>query len=665
MARRCGTKNGKSKCHKPRADWWKSAMGINWYDSTGSSGGGAVYSPEYQAVLTEAGISLNGLPSVPQRVAEDQVIVALKDAGIWDLTDSMHVLLTDGSFNFAKIDLKLPSRKGTTALNPVFTQNNGIKPTGTGSYYNPNWAPSDGVNYQLNSGEHIVYYKDIVTGTGTDGARNVDGTRQSFLQPSTASNTANGRINSNGSVTVNNAQFDTAEGLYFFGAINSTTGFVRKGSGSRVTFSDTRAAGLTANKFVLGGLNQNTPESVILPNTRRQLLFWSGGLLTTDQEDAFKAAWDTYMTAVGSPPAPATLGTLFTRTSFPNTTDFTNNGSTVIINADKLEFSGGSGAFTQTLDLSTYGGFSSRSTCLEKWKVTGVFPVVSLTGFGFGIGLRSNNTQDKINATAWFSLTQGRLFVSTGTANTVVSNPATVVTFSAADRIEVTLERDGDMLIGTVRNLTTGSALVTGTYQYTSTAPYTPNTGRFCIYSFGGTFQCDEFTVTSNAPKNQKLLIVGDSKTNRYFASNWGLRFARLINDNYNGVVVNAGGSDKIGEALSRVQEIIDMQPTTVLLIIGSNDPRFGVPSATYLPQYDSLDSQLTGAGIRVIHSTGLYETSGVDQTPLQTHILATKNSANIWDSLGQVLGLSDAVHPNDAGHATATSNFIATQLIT
>lgn len=37
MARRCGIKNGKSVCQKPRANWWRAAMGIDWY---GSSGGG-------------------------------------------------------------------------------------------------------------------------------------------------------------------------------------------------------------------------------------------------------------------------------------------------------------------------------------------------------------------------------------------------------------------------------------------------------------------------------------------------------------------------------------------------------------------------------------------------------------------------------------------------
>jgi hypothetical protein len=37
MARRCGVKNGKSVCRKPRTDWWKKSLGVDWY---GSSGGG-------------------------------------------------------------------------------------------------------------------------------------------------------------------------------------------------------------------------------------------------------------------------------------------------------------------------------------------------------------------------------------------------------------------------------------------------------------------------------------------------------------------------------------------------------------------------------------------------------------------------------------------------
>jgi hypothetical protein len=636
---------------------------LRYYYYTGSP---FIPDETYQAILDQASTDNASVPSVsPDQTAQNAFLLALKNADIWDVTDVLQVYHTNGSFNFAKYNWKNPATfKGSTVNGPQFSQRNGFK-CSSGNYYNTGWAPNDGVNYTLNACEHIVYYKDITVSTGADGARNSDSTRQSLLNPQSAANTVNGRSNGNGVSTPTDAQFTTSDGLYFWGALNSTTEFVKKGNGSRVTFAGTRGPSRTTNQFTLGGLNQNTPVSLVIPNTRRQLLFWAGGLLTVEQEAAFKTAWDTYMAAIGDTPAQQTLGTLYDKSSWTDLTDFTNNGSTVSVVSNALSFSGGTGAFTQSLDV-------ARFRSVEKWKISATVTVgaKSASSFGFGFGLRSTNTSaDKYNLVGRFDMStganSGKTYINVGSANTQVVLGTTALTFDVSDQILFTVERNGNVVTTTAKNLTTNSATITETYTYTQGSPYMPNTGRLAIFSFGGAFTVNALTITSNEIKNAKLLIIGDSKTVGYTASNFQNRFARHLNENYNNVIVCAGGSDKTTEYLSRVQEIIDLDPDTVLIAGASNDPRFGVASATTIANYDSLVSQMEAANIRVIHSTGLYEAGGLDQTPLQTHIISTYDAADIWDSLNQVISLNaDNVHPNDAGMASAAQNFINEDLL-
>lgn len=56
MARRCGIKNGKSVCQKPRANWWRAAMGIDWY---GSSGGGVDLDTSFDTLNLQSNSAAN------------------------------------------------------------------------------------------------------------------------------------------------------------------------------------------------------------------------------------------------------------------------------------------------------------------------------------------------------------------------------------------------------------------------------------------------------------------------------------------------------------------------------------------------------------------------------------------------------------------------------
>jgi hypothetical protein len=124
-------------------------------------GGG--FDADYQAVLNYAVTLSYTLPSAGQQVLQNQLMLDLKSAGVWNKLDSFRVYATDGSSDFALIDWK---RLITcTAVNsPTFTTNAGYKGNGTSSYIDSNFTPStNGVNYTLNSASIFAYISGVRT----------------------------------------------------------------------------------------------------------------------------------------------------------------------------------------------------------------------------------------------------------------------------------------------------------------------------------------------------------------------------------------------------------------------------------------------------------------------------------------------------------------------
>lgn len=108
-------------------------------------GGG--FDPDYQAVLNYATTQGYTLPSASQRVKQNQLMVDLKNGGIWSKLDTFAVFATDGSSDFALIDwVRLLDY---TAVNsPTFTADEGFQGNGTSSYIDTNFNPRTiGSNY--------------------------------------------------------------------------------------------------------------------------------------------------------------------------------------------------------------------------------------------------------------------------------------------------------------------------------------------------------------------------------------------------------------------------------------------------------------------------------------------------------------------------------------
>ena len=115
-------------------------------------GGGGGFDADYQAVLDYATAQGYTLPSGGQQTLQNDLVVALKDGGIWSKLDSFRVYATDGDSDFALIDWK--RLIDCTAINsPTFTTNQGYGGNGTSSYIHTNFNPNTSVgsfNYKLN-----------------------------------------------------------------------------------------------------------------------------------------------------------------------------------------------------------------------------------------------------------------------------------------------------------------------------------------------------------------------------------------------------------------------------------------------------------------------------------------------------------------------------------
>jgi hypothetical protein len=131
-----------------------------------SSGGDTptpLFDADYQAVLDYGTTQGYTLPSSGQQILQNQLVVDLKNGGIWNKLDTFGVWATDGDSDFALIDwIRLSDY---TAINsPTFTTNVGFQGDGTSSYIDSNYnAVTSGVNYVTNNFSFGWYMNTIDT----------------------------------------------------------------------------------------------------------------------------------------------------------------------------------------------------------------------------------------------------------------------------------------------------------------------------------------------------------------------------------------------------------------------------------------------------------------------------------------------------------------------
>lgn len=127
---------------------------------------GFAYDTSYQAILDRAGALGYSLPSVPQRLVQNQFVIDLKAAGLWTELDILYVFANNGSAEFATLNWISPLNHQATLVNsPTFTSNVGFNSDGVSAYIDLNINLSTQFSKAtLTSGSKFVY-KSANSGT--------------------------------------------------------------------------------------------------------------------------------------------------------------------------------------------------------------------------------------------------------------------------------------------------------------------------------------------------------------------------------------------------------------------------------------------------------------------------------------------------------------------
>ena len=117
------------------------------------------FDPDYQAILTRATALGYTLPDAQTQVAGNNLVVAMKSAGIWSKLDIFYVYATTGDQNFALLNWKNPLLYQCTLVNAFnFRARGGFLPTSATSYLSTNWIPpTNGVQYTQNDASRFAY----------------------------------------------------------------------------------------------------------------------------------------------------------------------------------------------------------------------------------------------------------------------------------------------------------------------------------------------------------------------------------------------------------------------------------------------------------------------------------------------------------------------------
>lgn len=117
------------------------------------------FDPDYQAVLdyaTSQGVIFIQ-PSDRVKALQNQLVLDLKEAGVWDELDLLYVFASDGQGNFPDINWKNPGSFTVTGT-AGYTQDEGYFGNGTTYYLDTHWDPAtDGVHFTLNNGSAFAY----------------------------------------------------------------------------------------------------------------------------------------------------------------------------------------------------------------------------------------------------------------------------------------------------------------------------------------------------------------------------------------------------------------------------------------------------------------------------------------------------------------------------
>lgn len=354
---------------------------------------------------------------------------------------------------------------------------------------------------------------------------------------------------------------------------------------------------------------------------------------------------------------PVPFGSIYSKSSWTDLSDFVVNGAvTPTVSGGKISFTGGAGVYTNSLDLVAPG-----YTMLENYTMTVRIENISNGAAGGAIGTRSYNNNYPHSMVG--ALSSG-ISLSAGSPIGVVAGSFSAFTVLDNHTYDLVLQKVGPAITVKAKE-TNGTVVATNTRTFSLvnvTEPLLDNTGRFSIFTFGGTFNITSIDISTTDFKFGRVAILGDSISQGYGPSTYANGFAQKLKTNYPSLVLMAGENDYTNHALLHVPQVIAFKPQKVLLEIGVNDVGNSVAPATYQANYASIVSQLQAAGIQVLHLKP-YNTN-FSVTTLQNYITTTYGSAVIDPATGGAGNFRDGTHYNDTGNTAVYNAIVNSGLI-
>lgn len=240
---------------------------------------------EYQSILDRGTTLGYTLPSASVQAKQNDLLVALKSAGVWDKLDVFYCFAQDGSKEFATINWKSPSANQCTLINsPTWTSNQGFTGNGTSSYIDTNYIPSGSGNYTLNNASRYAYLRALVAN------RVIDGIDASTANSITAFASAFQRINQSGNNL--SASFD-------YGTSGAGMKSIHRTSSTAVTCynNTTASSGLTATSTGLATSNQTILRSATGYGSH-QISMYAMGASMISENSSFVSAFSTYISSL-------------------------------------------------------------------------------------------------------------------------------------------------------------------------------------------------------------------------------------------------------------------------------------------------------------------------------------------------------------------------------
>lgn len=239
----------------------------------GDEGG---FDSDYQAVLDYATTQGYTLPSASQQTLQNQLVVDLKDGGIWSKLDTFGVFATDGDSDFALIDwIRLSDY---TAVNsPTFTTNQGFTGDGASAYIDTNYNPAtSGTNYTLNDASISIWNNTFVFSEFITGINN--SVANCIRMSSTSSNI---RIN---------MDTNSLSPVVDFSDSNKTFRQLNRTSSSNVTaFQDTTSTTHTGASTSIYNQNQLILRALLFYSSTEVAFFGMGASLVSENADFYSA----------------------------------------------------------------------------------------------------------------------------------------------------------------------------------------------------------------------------------------------------------------------------------------------------------------------------------------------------------------------------------------